>query len=972
MRAEPVDCLLSLPAAAARLFAGFDPDRARGLFVASDPPGVQLGSAGGTVHLLFSAWQAAATGDQPGDEGLFAWLGRSRKLIVHGSGESRRLPPYAAMGKPLTPIPFLPGLAGQRPDQTLLDLQLQCYRRLFWHAPAQYRVMVGCGDVLLKIEQWLPAFPECDVLIFGIEAPPEEAQRHGVLVCGADDPGSCLFFLQKPSIDALLSLGSSCSCYLDTGVWLLSERAVRTLMGKCGWDKTRQGFPGGSVRPCDLYAGIGPALGARPRVEDPDIHALRCGVVPLTQARFYHFGTARSLLASVGQLQRPASEQRSFGHESLDTKPPQVIRHATVQCPLTEANRHIWIENSDVPAGWSLAGENVLTGVPANEWQLALDSGVCLDFVPVAGGGFCFRPYGFEDPFRGPVGDEGTLWLGRPAPAWFAQRGIDWDQAGFGEDTDIHEAPLFPVLAHGETSSEFLTWMFSAHTEPSAACRRAWLTLPRLSAQEVLVRADLPALAAQRRAHLRRELTCASAEDWLDAAGRLDLAVTARLLAAEGWTVPPLPSRDPPRGIPAVHDLMFRFAADHQAGKPGADTHEAEAFATLRALMMEQMEARPVQPSRSVQDDQIVWGRAPVRFDLAGGWTDTPPYCIEHGGRVVNIAADLNGQCPIQVFARPCSEPEIVLRSIDLGIVDRIRTYDDVRQYAQLGSGFAIAKAALALAGFEPRFHTAGGHGSLATQLEKELGGGFDVTMLAAVPKGSGLGTSSILGAAILGTLGELCGLQWDEQEVFARTLAAEQMLTSGGGWQDQIGGMRAGVKLIETSPGLSQQAVIRGLPDGPFGPGPERERILLYYTGITRVAHDILGEIVRGLFLNAAEHMDVIREIGWNASYAADAIQRNDWSAICEAVRRSWHLNQRLDRDTNPPEVAAIVDRIADCTAACKLLGAGGGGYLLILARDAGAADALQRRLRDDPPNGRARFVDFKVSDVGFQVTRS
>jgi len=58
----------------------------------------------------------------------------------------------------------------------------------------------------------------------------------------------------------------------------------------------------------------------------------------------------------------------------------------------------------------------------------------------------------------------------------------------------------------------------------------------------------------------------------------------------------------------------------------------------------------PLRPA--LKEDQIVWARAPVRLDLAGGWTDTPPYTLRHGGRVVNLAVDLNGQPPIQVFCR--------------------------------------------------------------------------------------------------------------------------------------------------------------------------------------------------------------------------------------------------------------------------------------------------------------------------------
>ena len=130
----------------------------------------------------------------------------------------------------------------------------------------------------------------------------------------------------------------------------------------------------------------------------------------------------------------------------------------------------------------------------------------------------------------------------------------------------------------------------------------------------------------------------------------------------------------------------------------------------------------PKVPSRNILDDQIVWGRSPARLDLAGGWSDTPPYCLEHGGQVVNIAVDLNGQPPVQAFARVCEAPRIVLHSIDLGISESVETYEDLLKATDLG-GFSIARAALRLAGFDPMFHRDGGARTLRDQLLAEFGG---------------------------------------------------------------------------------------------------------------------------------------------------------------------------------------------------------------------------------------------------------
>ncbi len=384
------------------------------------------------------------------------------------------------------------------------------------------------------------------------------------------------------------------------------------------------------------------------------------------------------------------------------------------------------------------------------------------------------------------------------------------------------------------------------------------------------------------------------------------------------------------------------------------------------------MVQKPVLPTRNVLEDQIVWGRSPIRLDLAGGWTDTPPYCIENGGQVVNVAVDLNGQPPIHVFGRISETPRIVLRSIDLGIDEVITTYEELCSYAKLGSGFAIARAALALAGFEHRFHAGNAYADLATQLKAELGGGIELSMVCAIPKGSGLGTSSILASTLLGTISELCGLGWTRDDIFQRTTALEQMLTSGGGWQDQVGGFTPGLKIIETSPGQLQTPLVRNLPVGWLAEPDRQNCMLLYYTGLTRVARDILGEIVRGLFLNSTSRLSIIREIGTNAYYVADAVQRASWTDFCEAIRRSWVLNQLLDSGTNPAPVQQVIDPVADYLSACKLLGAGGGGYMLMLAKDESAARRIRRTLDANPSNTLSRFVELGISRTGFQVTRS
>ena len=92
----------------------------------------------------------------------------------------------------------------------------------------------------------------------------------------------------------------------------------------------------------------------------------------------------------------------------------------------------------------------------------------------------------------------------------------------------------------------------------------------------------------------------------------------------------------------------------------------------------------------------------------------------------------------------------------------------------------------------------------------------------------------------------------------------------------------------------------------------------------------------------------------------------------LLAAIRNSWSLNQRLDAGTNPPAVEQILGRVRDYLGAAKLLGAGGGGYLLLFGKDETAAARIKQELAAHPPNSRARFVDFSLSEAGLQLTRS
>jgi len=302
--------------------------------------------------------------------------------------------------------------------------------------------------------------------------------------------------------------------------------------------------------------------------------------------------------------------------------------------------------------------------------------------------------------------------------------------------------------------------------------------------------------------------------------------------------------------------------------------------------------------------------------------------------------------------------------------VEVIETYEQLAQYNTVGSPFSIPKAALALSGFLPQFSQEH-FTSLRQQLEA-FGGGIELTLLSAIPAGSGLGTSSILAATVLGALSDFCSLAWDKNEIGHRTLVLEQLLTTGGGWQDQFGGVLGGAKLLLTERGFTQNPQVRWLPDDLFTQPEYAACHLLYYTGITRTAKTILAEIVRRMFLNHGGEIRQLRAMKAHAMDMYEAIQRQDFRALGQLVGKTWQQNQLIDSGTNPDGVQRITSLVDDYCLGYKLPGAGGGGYLYMVAKDAEAAARIKQTLNARQLNANARFVDMTLSKKGLQVSRS
>ena len=879
-------------------------------FCTCDPEGNRIGSGGGSAWLLWKCFEHQQSSPLTSPLTSFdSWLASEKRILLHAGGQSRRLPSYAPSGKILTPVPVFRWERGQRLSQDLLSLQLPLYEQMMKKAPAGLNTMVVSGDVLVRTSQPVGPVPQADVVVYGLWLDASVAKNHGVFVSDRRTPQVLKQMLQKPSVEELQQLQKEHYYLTDIGVWILSDRAVKLLMERCNLSPLTSHLS--PLKFYDLYSDFGRSLGTNPLIDDPELKSLTVAVVPLPGGEFYHFGTSREMISSTMKLQNVVSDQRLIMHNDRKPHPSIFVQNALMDISFSTENTNIWIENSHIGKKWTLTCDHIITGVPRNDWQVKLAPGECLDIVPMGKDDYVVRRYHIDDRFDGAE----------------------------------QQRQQFPVLKYEEIEA-YLISHFSFLIPHSSL----------LSAEQISSEANLNRLFEQRKM-FRSQVWPALARNWEHSVFyQLDLDDAAREFEAYQIPMPaPLPEDAPL--MTRIHDAMFRG-------------NREQAFGLLREGLTQQVLAQPQQPRLSVYQDQIVWGRSPVRIDIAGGWTDTPPYCLLEGGNVVNLAIELNGQPPLQVYIKPCKDPHIILRSIDLGASEVVDTYDELLQYNKVGSPFSIPKAALALAGFAPAFSVER-FPSLKAQLEA-FGSGIELTLLSAIPAGSGLGTSSILAATVLGAVSDFCALAWDKNEIGRRTLVLEQLLTTGGGWQDQFGGVLRGVKLLQTQSGFEQNPVVRWLPSDIYNSPEYRPCHLLYYTGITRTAKQILAEIVRRMFLNNRDELSLLRQMKDHAMNMYEALQRQDFEQMGRLIRLTWEQNQLLDSGTNPEAVRRQTELIDDLCLGYKLPGAGGGGYLYMVAKDPEAAARIKKILNENRPNANARFVDMSLSDTGLQISRS
>ena len=916
--------------------------------VYADPPGGRVGSGGGTLWALRSLLEEEHAADAE------RFLESHRILVIHAGGESRRLPCFAPEGKLFAPVPVESSALA---PPVAFDLQLPLFLKFPWR---EGEVLVASGDVVLDFDTDIDG-ERGDICGFAKPAPPEQGSRHGVFKFDrrlehVED------FLQKAPAEYLREharLEGTGDCALDVGLVSLSPAAAHALLSF-----------GPGLR-FDLYSEV---LTAALRGLSFEDYARRIGRSPLPPAAarrlfdtlrrfalravlirsssFVHLGTLAEFPAAGRELAqralrpfyeqdpgelRPYTSAEKIVYNSVDAQ--VLVRPSSFA--MVEGCRHVRIREAQ--------GDNLFVGLEDFDLDVSVPPGFCLEQRRREGGEAVLLVYAGGDTFTKANEAAEVIVCGQPLPLWLEQRKLTPADLRVASPVDPLDLTLYCAGVPPEFAAGYWTVPPPGWTEQFRAARR--FSLKQLNEDDDVVQRD------DRRSTIR---------------GRV---LEQAILSEQGWkTVSAVDFRQAfadPRHGPALRALyertdddMLRLYRHALLAELAHDTGGAGSPAP-RMDFLERPATAPLQPHLKL--DQIVWARCPVRLDLAGGWTDTPPYTLRYGGQVVNVAVDLNGQPPIQVFCRRTEEPHLRIHSVDLGATETVTDFRALADYGDPGAAFALPKAALTLLGL-----TAVPGGSSLAQTLTAMGGGLEMTLLCAVPKGSGLGTSSILGATIVAALHRFFGRPTLHADLSRQVLQIEQMLTTGGGWQDQIGGMVGGAKYIESRPGPRPSPLVYQLDPALFQDRTTAPCFTLFYTGLTRLAKNILVDVVRRVNGGSRSYLFTLRYMRQLAVAARDAIALRRLDEVAAIVSASWAANKRIHPSTTNDEVEALLARTSPHWSGAKLLGAGGGGYALFVSPAQGPAERLREILQKEFENDRARLVEMALNPVGLAVSVS
>jgi len=298
----------------------------------------------------------------------------------------------------------------------------------------------------------------------------------------------------------------------------------------------------------------------------------------------------------------------------------------------------------------------------------------------------------------------------------------------------------------------------------------------------------------------------------------------------------------------------------------------------------------------------IIRSKAPLRISFGGGGTDISPYPEERGGAVLCVTIDRYAFCTLIT----CPDNTVKVESLD---------YDTTLNYRTLGEAQYDGKLDLVKA---------------AIKVMKPSGG-LNLFLHSDAPPGSGLGTSSAMTVALIGVLKHMQRLPLTDHSIAELSYHIErEELGIKGGKQDQYVVTFGGFNFIEFT---RDKVIVNPLRIEPDTLNELEYRLLLCYTGETRLSAGIIEDQINRYVQGKEDTIKALDEAKTLATSMKNALLLGQIDEFGSILHEAWTAKKRFSPKITNPRIDEMYE-VARRSGAIggKLLGAGGGGYILLL----------------------------------------
>ena len=171
--------------------------------------------------------------------------------------------------------------------------------------------------------------------------------------------------------------------------------------------------------------------------------------------------------------------------------------------------------------------------------------------------------------------------------------------------------------------------------------------------------------------------------------------------------------------------------------------------------------------------------------------------------------------------------------------------------------------------------------------------------------------------------------------------------MSTGGGWQDQVGGISSGIKYITSAPGLFQKLKVQHLALSEDTLQELNDRFCLIYTGQRRLARNLLRDVVGRYVGNEPDSLYALNEIQRVAALMRFELERGNVDEFAKLLEQHWSLSQKIDASSTNSLIDQIFASIDDLIDGRMVCGAGGGGFLQVILKKDKTKEQVHERLK-------------------------